>query len=195
MIMYDEVEYAKTRLVDTVVRLNTGIPVRVMSMWEEDGESMCECFDLVEGVAVVVDMSELDITPVPLGYCNNGPNAQYLMRMPMRRDWKQGLRQNNLTTPSGRPIEIPWEVVAKTIINDYPTLDAAKKRLFDKPLNPFLNPGNVKRVAFSRNFSIDKSFNLEYKGTLNVGDIKNDNYKLLDEYLWVEDELKLALGA
>lgn len=79
---------------------------------------------------------ELDISSVPLGYCNAGRGPVYLAREAARRQ-KQGVTLNSIAgfdensrqwfRPIGKNIPINHDRVRDTIRGDYPTLDAIFK--------------------------------------------------------------------
>src|ERR1700754_2631417 len=102
--------YAQTRIQGTVLRvLATGEPVYVVQV-SGDGRCACVPIDLDWGDRnnnIYLQVDELDMHPVPLGYVNCAGEATYLMRVPMRRDWKQGLRQENCWSSGRRLLQIP----------------------------------------------------------------------------------------
>lgn len=160
MSMYgDDWNYASSRLCETIVRLK-GEPVYIYSVNPGMIAKYAKLDDL-DNIAFC-DANELDLKPVPLGYCNYNKNACYLSRIPMRRDWRQGLRRGNFASLSGVDAErIPYGALAKTILGDYPTykaaLDAVRK---------------VKSMAWHRHWAVDGALQVFYKGAIRpVGEV------------------------
>lgn len=96
--------YAKTRLEGTWVKYNKE-PVFVERI---DGCNSCLVLPMKPngdyGIEFVVNMDDLDLCPFNLGYANLGDVALYVSRQPMRRDWKQGLRVENIVvSANGEP--------------------------------------------------------------------------------------------
>lgn len=115
MQSYNEVEYAKTRLLETIVSYK-GLPVLVESI---DSSGLVEFKYIKDLRESSCSLNELDINPLPLGYCNYNRYAFYLTRMPMRQDWKQGLRNRNiLIADRGARFDFPYEVLHSTIVGE-----------------------------------------------------------------------------
>jgi len=179
--MYKEPQYAKQRLLETVVRWK-GNAVMVK---EITGNRVIFKI-LSNGTAGDCPFNELDINPVPLGYCNAGIDAQYLARIPMREDWKQGLRFNNLRNHQGHTPDISWKSIANTIEGKYPTIEEAFKSL---------KSPNKNSVAFSRNFAITKEKRLRYKGNHDVGYFTDVNeYTLEGKYIYLKELATEEIG-
>lgn len=91
--MYDTVDYAKQKLVGTVVRLNNGEPIHIL--------------DVVNKMLVVfvkndsdehtktTEFKNIDISSPPLGFINTHKGAFFVSRIPKRNDWRQGVRPEN----------------------------------------------------------------------------------------------------
>lgn len=182
MSMYsDDYEYAHSRLSETIVRLGDK-PVYVFKV----SPGMLVQYAFLENLEdiKVCDIDELDLHPVPLGYCNYNKHACYLTRMPMRRDWRQGLRRGNFTTLSGVSAErIPYDSLHQTIVGDYPTftacLEAVKK---------------VKSIAWHRHWALGPLAQVLYKGGVKpVGKIVNGELELYPRYKYLNEALKESL--
>jgi len=91
-------EYANAKLGGSIVRHN-GLPVVVKSVDIGNGRTILK--HLLTGASEIVDLKDLDLEPIELGYCN-WPFAIYLARLPVR-NWRQGLRQDFIY--SAHPIE------------------------------------------------------------------------------------------
>lgn len=182
MSMYgDDYEYANSRLTETIVRLN-GEPVFIHRV----GPGMITSYNKLEGDGELQTCmaDELDLHPVPLGYCNYNKFACYLTRLPMRRDWRQGLRRGNFMSLTGPAAErIPYEALRQAIIGDYPTfakaIEAVKK---------------VKSVAWHRHWAVDCHGQLLHKGGERpVGIIRDGTPELDSKYFYLEEALKESL--
>lgn len=176
-------EYANSRLVETIVRkgktpifvvsVNRGMVVHYYRL-DEVGAQLQTC-----------DIDELDLHPVPLGYCNYNKFATYLSRIPMRRDWRQGLRKGNFTSQGdGYPGErIPYEALSQVIIGEYPTypacLDAVRK---------------VKSMAWSRHWAVGNGLEVFYKGGRSpVGKVEEGNVILIPSFSYLKEALQESL--
>lgn len=192
MKTYEEADYANNRLKETIVRLKDGKPILILSV---RSEQEIVYSDLSQDCSGVCTLSDLNIDPVPLGYCNINNLSRYLVRMPMRQDWKQGLRSNSLRDIAGRRVEIQYKYLVDTIMGKFPSFKAAIDRINDKPKNPFREKdGKILSIAFNRDFCIKEENLIEYKGVFVVGTYtKNGGYDLKDRFGWVEDCLKLAI--
>lgn len=185
--MYDTVEYARSRLNDTVI-MYQGNPFLVQTITRrEQGGKLVVVGMLIEREAPMeVFLEDCDIKPVSLGYVNYNKKAFYTMRMPMRRDWKQGLRYLNLIDVDGRQFNgVGYSVFVNTIKNHYPSFQNAVKSL-----------SNCRSMAFHRDFCIDENYNIIYKGLFTVakyeeGDI--GSFTIQKE--WIREALDEAVGA
>lgn len=184
MSMYGkDYEYANSRLVETIVR-RAGVPIFVVSV----NRGMVVYYynlDEMDGDLKTCDIDELDLHPVPLGYCNFNKYATYLSRIPMRRDWRQGLRKGNFTSQgAGYPGErIPYEALSQVIIGDYP----AYKACLDAVLK-------VKSMAWARHWSVDNALDVFYKGGRNpVGKVEEGNVILIPSFSYLKEALQESL--
>lgn len=162
---YDTAEYARTRLLETIIRFE-GRPVMVANC-EDHGNTIMIHFNEIMGDhppdAKPIEMFDLD--PVPLGYVNFSARATYITRMPMRKDWRQGMRMSNIADVSGfSPTRMPFRVLGKTIMGDFPTFHRAIEGVSRKS-----KP--AESMAFSRDFAVTNEGILQYKGILNVGEV------------------------
>lgn len=173
-------EYANSRLHETIVRLGSE-PVYVHSV----GPGMLVTCHLLKNDDVVnCKIDDLDLRPVPLGYCNYNKVACYLSRIPMRRDWRQGLRRGNFCSLSGYSADrIPYSVVGEAIKGEYPS--------FDKAL---IAIGKVKSIAWHRHWAMDNTGRVLYKGgETPVGEIKGGVVELTSRHMYLAEALKESL--
>ena len=192
---YTNPAYAVNRLANTIVRGPDGQPFKVVNI----GEKRVVGTRLIDGVAVDIAYNEMDINPVPLGYCNSRSRAMYLARIPKRQDWKQGLRHENCrvvpdlveAVDHGNPVLVDfpkWDKVAMTITNQYPSIVDCIKAVSTRKIASW---------AFHRYFSVDMDFFLHYKGAAVVGKIDPKNprkYELADSFWWVKEALEESLA-
>lgn len=188
---YDTAEYASSRLVDTVIMYDK-TPVLVMAVGKVNGEITVSCTRLLdkENSIINVPLSRCDINPVSLGYVNYKKAAYYIMRAPMRRDWRQGLRMMNIVDPEGgNPRLLPYNVIAQTILGNYPSFKSSLEQLNSK--------NKATRMAFCRDFSISSEGELTYKGLIDVGKVNMNSGNILinDNCRWVGEALNESMEA
>ena len=185
MQMYEDIVYARTRLIETVVMWQ-GIPVLVddiqgkMALISKLGEG---------GDNISVPARDLDINPVKLGYLNEGSRALYITRTPMREDWRQGLRPRSIRAIgfADKIYEPVHECLRDTILGVYPQLSDCIS---------FVSRKLTQSMAFSRNFAVKDDGVLTYKGKWDVGTItKKKEYNLIPKYDWVRETLEEELIA
>lgn len=173
MIDYSgEYDYASTRLDHTFV-LHEGKLVYIQHVEGNGNAFLCD----VDGNEFVVPVTDLDVSPPQLGYVNYNGSIYYVIRKPMRRDWRQGMRENNLVEMLyGEDIPI-WSL-QPTISNDYPTVEEV------------LESGCG---AFSRDWAI-KNDRLYYR-TNRVGSIgKGKGIKLMEKFRHLIESLSEAIA-
>lgn len=177
----DDYEYANSRLTETIVRLK-GEPVFIHRV----GPGMITSYNKLNGEGGIESCmaSDLDLRPVTLGYCNYNKFACYLTRVPMRRDWRQGLRRGNFLSLTGAPAErIPYESLRQVIMNDYPTFKAALEAV-----------KKIKSMAWHRHWAVDCHGQLLHKGAERpVGTIRDGVPELASKYFYLAEALKEAL--
>jgi hypothetical protein len=187
MILYDDFAYAHGRLVGTIVRYK-GKPVMVNDMI---GNKVFFTYLQTQTNDEALYSPHFDLTPVPLGYTNYGANSFYMARIPMRKDWKQGLRSTTtrciITGMGNYEGPLPFPEIHKAIVADMPSLEVAIHNV--KAL------GN-NSSAFNRSFAIDTALDIWHKGCRNIGKIinpKTHEYSLKDEFFWARETLEEAL--
>jgi hypothetical protein len=130
-------------------------------------------------------LSDLDISPLPLGFVNARGVAKYVMRKPQRR-WKHGLDNSNAVfMHCGSPHLDRFQVqgncngLQKAVLNDYPTLLASIS-------NVALGGGSC---AFSRSFAV-KGNDLYYKAG-KVGNVREDHsLNIAPEFAYLQELLQ-----
>lgn len=149
----DDWEYANSRLNGTIVRLKEE-PVFVHNI----GRGMKAEVSTLEDVytAFFADAHDLDLVPVPLGMCNFDGVAAYLSRVPLRRDWRQGLRRENFISSVGDHAKIPPNILAKVIKGVYPTLKECLEKV----------KGEDASAAWCRHWAVTSHEKLVYKRSI-----------------------------
>jgi hypothetical protein len=177
---YDSAHYASTRLDGTVIRKGNR-PIYVNSCGEHSKGIAVNWEDLIDHSMGTDLLDDLDINPVPLGYANHDGRVTYLTRMPMRQDWKQGLRDKNTTSCDGFGNELSYGIIARTILGEYPRFSTCLEKVGTHPM--------VQAMAFSRDFAIVKNGSLTYKGLFNVGSVIFDTgaVNITDSFSWVRE--------
>ena len=187
MRSYDTAEYAKSRLVETVIRRGD-IPVYVQDVTTMDGEIWVYYQKLMDGDDEIYGdgLDDFNLDPVPLGYVNYKNFAYYLTRMPMRKDWRQGLRLLNVVGPDGDRPPVPLKTIAETIVGNFPTFKSCLEKLNTKK--------TIKNIAFCRDFSVSTE-EIQYKGMFPIGkvDMENGNIHINDGMSWIREALDEAL--
>lgn len=168
-------EYANSRLQGTIVRIGEE-PVFVHQIDHKCSAQVALLKDIYNDFQV--DMNELNLVPVPLGMCNFDNQVSYLSRIPMRRDWRQGLRRENFTSSNINHALVPPEVLGQVIVGIYPTLKEALERM-----------GKGLSTAFHRHWAIQKDKTLMYKRDI-VGLVNNGVLMLDREYQYLAEALE-----
>ena len=184
--MYDDVEYASRRLNNTLVRLKNGDPFYIRETFDNDGIIYHSGSNISKDTDEIVKHEELDLTPVPLGFVNLTKRMTFICRMPMRRDWRQGLHHGNIVTCGAvnvRDVHLNWLI--QPIKNQYPNFRRALQDL-----------KNRSSIAFSRDFGLLKgadSVILRYR-RYDVGEIKDDVAVLFPNKTFLQQHLDEAVG-
>jgi len=144
-VYYDNVEYAAKRLDGTLIRKNDGSPFVVIETFLTGNSVVCSGNNLLSGEGEIVDLSALDLTPVPLGFANIEGKMIFVCRKPMRRDWKQGLSPNNLVLYGAEKRGFSFSSLVNTILNKFPTFEECLV---------YVNKTRNRSMAFSRDFGI-----------------------------------------
>jgi len=185
MFAIDDVAYIKGRLFDTIIT-HMDKAVIVTSVRSYRKSVQVASTEILSGKEISDDISNYDLTPVKLGFVNNYNNHKsvYISRKPLRNDWRQGFRINQATLAYMEGY-IHWVTnldIAKTVEGEFPPLEDLK------PKDGML--------AWCRTFAVNSAEEIIYRGFGSVGKFLNRNnkeFKLKDEFFWVEDRLKKVL--
>jgi hypothetical protein len=181
-----DVNHANLRLSGTIVRLG-GLPIYISEVnqdWSVRAKYLISYKDL--RIPDLLKSEALDISPVPLGFCQMGETCSYLMRMPRRRT-KQGLSEDSINSHDGPHNYIMEsktysQSLGNTIINNYPPLEAAIKMLGK----------GFHSVGIARNWALyryDTRTLLLYKYYGQVGELANGVFSLTEEYRYLQESL------
>jgi len=185
MFATDDIAYVKGRLFDTIItHMNKAVLVTGVRTLKKSIQ--VSAIEVLSEKEIADDISNYDLTPVKLGFVNNYELTQsvYVSRKPLRNDWRQGFRLPQCSIIHNykyMPL-ITNKDVAKTVEGLFPTLDE-------------LNPVNG-MLAWCRTFALNSNEEIIYRGFGKVGKFlnrKDREFKLEDEFFWVEDRLKKVL--
>ena len=178
---YEDASYAANRLVGSVVR-RQGRPVYIHEI-EHDGTVHYASTTRMNGNLSRDRLDSFDLEPLPLGYCNHQGHAKYLMRTPMRNDWRQGLRERTLVHKGSGRVP-PLSVLSRVVSGIYPTIQSCVESLVNN---------EVVSQAFSRTFALGPNNTLRYKEEV-VGSYRGDGeLTLSDNFSWLRESLEETL--
>lgn len=177
--------YADTRLRGTIVK-HRDSPVYVESVDSEGRHAVATVFtlssELRERQRVRVD--DLDLTPFELGYLNYSGMACYLSRQPVRRDWRQGLRSQNMISYTGTHAhDIPNHALNPLLTNNFPSFRECMDRI----------AAGDSSASWNRNWAVDSEMNLLYKWGQVVGMVTTDGPQLNESSQYLREQLEESL--
>jgi hypothetical protein len=194
----DDAEYAASRIVGTYLPLTEkrGLAY-ILDVKKKQGSNSLEQASVVAAVKKdppeVMKIKDFLFAVGTLGYVNSGYlGATYLIRLPLRRDFKQGLRANQLAiqrNTSLNNISSEWlsshvVPVSNCLNGVYPSLEESIESIDE------INED----TAFSKMFALSSKYKLLYKG-FNVGELtKEDKLKLEPKFSFLEQELSKVVG-
>ncbi len=184
MIVYDDAEYAHTRLAGTVVKLNEGL-VYVERVTTRDNVPIVKYFHItrIGSDLMTCRLDDIDTTPINLGYVDLDTGAMFVARAPMRQDWRQGLRLNNLRNARGQQININLDKLLQPHLNQYTSLAEASR----------VASRTGYTQAFSRNFAVSADGSLIHKGRSVCGQVEGGMPTLLPRFNFLAESLQESL--
>jgi len=178
--MYSEVDYARTRLEGTVV-LHDNKALRINHITSDRVIQGT----LLQGREVEVSMDDCQLAQHKLGFVNRDGNVFYVQRLPKRRDWRQGLRTNNVVgfrIGRDRIERISDTTIMKCLEGNFPSVADALDEVVrcDVP------------VAISRSFALVPKRGgicVQYKQRGIVGVYRDGEFVLSDKYKYLKPAL------
>lgn len=182
-ITYDDMNYARSRLVGTLLL---------------DGDRIAEIAKLdLAGVVTIKyacgnneivkkKLSELDTTPMRLGYVNLSSGCLYVSRAPVRRDYRQGLSLNTMRISSLDRLQIgsfKYSWLRQPALNMYPKFSDCLEDLLSKVKSS---------KAFCRDFCLTRKgedIQVNYKGKYVVGVVVNGVVNLYDDFTYLRERI------
>ena len=177
--MYVDRDYAESRLTGTLVRWN-GKAVAVCCVRDD---MSCEVKDVLQGTYSEVHIDDLDLQSPPLGFVNIDRGVQYLVRRPMRADWRQGVRTNSVINQLTRGSRPTTDLIAECINGSYPKKSIALRRLRE----------GVRGVAISREFSLTRKGSrtiINYKWYGPIGELTSKGAVLDEKWQYLMPRIK-----
>lgn len=162
--MYDDVQYAQSRLCKTIVRNRAGYPFQVDNVYyDEDDKIMISGNNIVTREWGVAEMADFILAPIQLGYVNHNGSCVYIARIPKRHDWRQGIREENTRRHgwNNRNVKLKdmGESLYRLCMNKYPPFAVGVK---------LLRSDKVSSIAFTRQFALSgatkRQIKVSYKG-------------------------------
>lgn len=179
--MYEFIDYAQGRLVDTVISIDQ-VPCYVMAV-SDDRKIKYKTFPAGVLQVCSLDSDKIDLTPLPLGYVNFKRGSTYLTRIPQRR-WKQGLDYRGIRSQGLDYREDDWftsRAMLDCFNTKYPSyLEALFLLEEDRPC-----------VAFSSKWAVDYEGAVFFRGT-KVGKIEGE-ITLKETYGYLQEMLEESL--
>lgn len=144
-------DYANNKLSGSIVRLDKD-PVLVNQVNTQTGLTSCKILGTKENIAV--PLKELNLDPVPLGYCNSVLTS-YVYRIPVR-NWKQGLRMEFLGSKKYLP-DVNSSAFLNMVHGIYPTIEDCCNEILSQECDS---------KAFHRKFALGRDLKKIYSEDL-----------------------------
>lgn len=183
MYPLEELHYAQQRLNNTIIR-HMGKAVSVLNITDEKGDALrVSSVELLTDKLISDKVENYDLTPVTLGFVNGKRSISYVARTPMRKDWRQGLRRENIRALYN---DLNWDAkaLARTIENEFPTVEEA------------ILASKKGSQAWHRDFAVEEGRFILHKYYGRVGEFLDgmkDKFVLNNNFFWCEEALKEAL--
>lgn len=183
----NDYNYTVSRLERTIIRTRSGVLIYVKSVGiKENGTLYLSVKSIPQGRCFDVDLDQVNLKPLPLGFFNIHKESVYFSRTPLRNDWRQGTRAEQIYT--NKPVVIDFLKIGKELyncVNDkYPSFSKSMDYIFS----------GFNSVAFNKVFSLSKCIDgimLNYKVDI-VGYIDADNgeIKLSPSFRYLNERLE-----
>jgi len=183
----DDIEYAKRRLLDTVVRTSAGNPFHISRIEHGEDDLLVSGRDYVRDENLTLPLGTLNLEPVPLGFVNLSNEMVFTCRKPMRRDWRQGLSHNNLVVYGNIAAgDFPMKLIRQPVLQQYPRFSVAVENIIR----------GKSSVAFSRDFGLSllgSALHLIYRKD-SVGSVHNGIPRLNPAKFFLQQHLDEVVG-
>jgi hypothetical protein len=191
----NDAEYARSRIVSSYMR-GKGQLYKILDISSKSNlldKAVITALNQ-DKLHVQIKITDLEFNIGKLGYVNDVISgiAMFVSRLPLRRDYRQGIRssQLNFTRNGGSsPVSELWleqnaKAVNKCINNQFPKLETVIE----------LSEEWNNDIAFSKNFALSSKYKLLYKG-FTIGSLnKDDKFKLDNNFNFVEEEFAKEVG-
>jgi len=138
-----------------------------------------------EGTDVAL-LERMDISPFKYGYSNFNGTVVFVTRMPLRNDWRQGNRINQLQiqTLTGRNVRGEYD------ISMWDLKDTVENKFYKYSTCLDMMEDGYGARAINRDFAVNRDFQLFYRN-INVGNINLDNGEvdLLPKFFWLQESI------
>jgi hypothetical protein len=142
------------------------------------------CKDVLKDTAEIVSFSSLNLAPIKLGYINIGLACVYVGRVPLRNDWRQGTRVNNLVDEFGnQPTYLNFAHLPATVFGVYPTFEDCM----------MLTTKDHMKQAWCRDWAVYRGKTLHHKGD-KVGTISGGSPVLDSAYTYLKESLNESIS-
>lgn len=192
----NDAEYARSRIVSSYMKGKDKGFYKILDIVSRNNELDKAVISATDEAGALVNLTidQLDFSIGKLGYLNDALSgaAMFISRLPIRRDFRQGLRSGQLSyirNGSYNPLSDNWmqanvKNISKCLWNEYPDLDTVIE----------LSEEYNGDIAFSKNFALSSKYKLLYKG-FTVGDLtKEDKFKLGKQFNFIEEEFTKEVG-
>ena len=196
--MFWNLEDAQNRLNNTLIRTRKGHPIIVIGVHKKKtGQYLLDVEYLNNKTIERINLTDADLSPVPLGNVNVRAIAMFVSRQSARL-WKQGLSNDNMQITAYKTnnpfiIDIHNKALMAPIINDYPSIFECYQNLLK---------GDHSQ-AFSRMFSLYNKTDIIYRNREKIGSVDRDwldnksgypKINLLKDFFYLEELLKEILN-
>ena len=198
-----DLDYGAIRLVETMLAYRQQGKVLLGRFEEFLSDDSIRVSDSSR-VARTIPMDSWLFAAPEIGYVNVSAinTAVYLSRMPIRRDWRQGLRSSQyhtevLSANSSQMVRVmdgfnvrdvlrtATADVEKALNNEYPRFDTAVDMVEEF----------AESVAISRHFALSRNFDLILRGKILVAKVREDNrIELLPSRRYLIEQLQEETG-
>lgn len=173
-------EYANTRLAGSMVRDGEG---NLIIVHRVSGQGRCEVEVGATGEVKTCKLSELNLEPLQMGYVNCHNRVAYIMRIPRRDDWRQGIRTNTMHILQGdnRPSLAALDACVK---GSYPRLGVCIQRASE---------GH--EMSFHRRWALRANYELHYCGKRVGSWNEQAQLTLQEKHIYLQESLERAISS